>query len=175
MWFLYSKIQVLPVCPSAVFWLQLEMALKKKKRKISRQNQSGSSARLHHLPAYHSRLSKGIFETAKGLLMNRVFIDLWTKQSLIMCRAAFNWGSRTSPLLAERLRGQEWRAFDCVLRHRDEGWGTITQLRHCTVFTPTCAVLYFFRPLWSPPCVSAIQVRKQFKKWTNKIPQNRHC
>ena len=33
----------------------------------------------------NSELSEGIFEEAKGLLMNRPFIDLWTKLSLIMC------------------------------------------------------------------------------------------
>lgn len=95
------------------------------KKKISGQNHSGCSAKLH-LPACNSGRSKGIFEKAKGLLMNRLFIDLWTKQSLIMCRAAFNWGSRASTLLAERLRGQEWRVFDWVLCRHGDGWSTIT-------------------------------------------------
>lgn len=60
--------------------------------------------------------------------MNRPFIDLWTKQSLIMCGRAFNWGSETRFLLAKRMHGQEWGAFDWVLCHWGKGWGTtVTQ------------------------------------------------
>lgn len=125
---------------------------------MSRQNQSGSCVRRRHFPACNSELSKGIFEEAKGLLMNRLFIDLWTKQSLIMCRAAFNWGRRTSPLLAERLRGGEWRAFDRVFCHRGEGWGPITQPCYCAFFSPTLRTgLYFCCRLKSPLCVSVGQ------------------
>lgn len=162
MWFLYSKIPVLPVW---VLWLFIWLF--KKRRRISRKKTEWKLGQAP--PPPDSELTKEIFEMAKGLLMNRLFIDLWTKQSLIMCRAAFNWGRRTSPLLAERLRGREWRAFDRALRHRGEGWGAITQPGHCAVFPPTCSGLYFFRPLRSPsPCL-CLPGRPTILK---KIPQN---
>lgn len=45
-----------------------------------------------------------------------------------MCGWAFNWGSETRSLLAKRMHGQEWGAFDWVLCHWGKGWGTtVTQ------------------------------------------------
>lgn len=68
------------------------------------------------------RKQRGIFEEAKGLLMNRAFIDLWTKQLLIMCEWAINWGSETRSLPARVMHGQDWGGFDWVLRHWGKGW-----------------------------------------------------
>lgn len=56
--------------------------------------------------------------------MNRPIIDLWTKQSLIMCGWAFNWGSERRSLLAKVMRGQEWGEFDWVLWHKGKVWDT---------------------------------------------------
>lgn len=51
---------------------------KKREREENPQtwNQNGNSARHCHLLRCNEELSKGIFEEAKGLLMNRPFIDL---------------------------------------------------------------------------------------------------
>lgn len=116
----------------SVFWLPSlsRTSWKKKKKKENPQtwNRNGNSARRYHLLRCNSELSKGIFEEAKGLLMNRLFIDLWTKQSLIMCGWAFNWGSETRSLLAKLIHGQEGGEFDWVLCHWGEGWHTkVTQ------------------------------------------------
>jgi len=58
-----------------------------------------NSVRHRHLLKRNSELSKGIFEEAKGLLMNRPVIDLWTKQSLIMCGGHLIEGVKEGPCL----------------------------------------------------------------------------
>lgn len=70
--------------------IKKERGKKKTKNPADTKNQNGNFARHCHLHRCNGELSKGIFEEAKGLLMNRPFIDLWIKQSLIMCGWVFN-------------------------------------------------------------------------------------
>lgn len=119
-----------------------------------------------------SELSKGIFKGAKGLLMNRHIIDLWTKQSLIMCGWKFNWGSERRSLLAKLMHGQEWREFDWALCHWGKGWDTNDHSANASGFSllPFSAQA-FLCLLSSAACVIQLflcfQIRRKCLQLTN--------
>lgn len=82
--------------PFLSLWLPLVSFRREKKLNTHRKTQNpNANSAMCLLCVPWENFAKGFFEEAKGLLMNMPFIDLWTKQPLIMWEQAFNWGEWT--------------------------------------------------------------------------------
>lgn len=76
--------------------------------------------------------------------MNRPSIDLCTKQSLIMCERAFNWGRETRSLQAKPMPAGELVAFDWALFY----WGKGSDTRHHSASASGFFLLSLFFPVF---------------------------